>query len=117
MMLNYDISRMKQRVEFGTYHYVEDDTISGGHEEFVPLTEVWCGEYSSTQSQMVDLVGLHIDADIVLAIRHNPSINKKISAKYQGKEYRIVAINSDDRLNAFDLVTLQVKKGLNSNAN
>lgn len=111
-MLNYDITRMKHRVEFGTYHYVEDDTISGGHEDFVPMTEVWCGEYTNTQTQTFSLLGLQIDADVVLVIRHNPNINKKVVAKYQGKEYRIVAISSDDRLNAFDLVTLQVVKGL-----
>lgn len=114
-MLNYDISRMKHRVTFGTYHYVEDDTISGGHEDFVPMTEVWCGEYTNTQTQTFSLLGLQIDADVVLVIRHNPDINKKVSARYQGKEYKIVALNSDDRLNAFDLVTLQLKKGLRGN--
>lgn len=113
MMLNYDISRMKHRVTFGTYSYVSDDTLEGGHEEFKPSEEVWCGEYSTTQSRTFDNLGLHVDADIVLAIRHNPNVNKKLTAKYLDKEYKIVAINSDDRINAFDLVTLQDKSGLN----
>lgn len=111
-MLNYDISRMKHKVEFGTWDYVADDSLEGGHETFKPLTTVWCGEYTNTQTQTFNNLGTHVDADIVLTIRHNPSVNKKLSAKYQGNEYKIIAINSDDRINAFDLVTLQVKKGL-----
>lgn len=116
-MLNYDISRMKQQVEFGTYEYVSDDSLEGGHETFKPLTTVWCGEYTNTQTQTFNNLGTHVDADLVLAIRHNPAINKKISAKYKDKEYKIVAINSDDRLNAFDLITLQDKSGLNDKDN
>lgn len=114
-MLNYDISRMKQRVEFGTYSYVPDDTLEGGHEEFKPTETVWCGEYTNTQSQTFDNLGTHVNADLVLAIRHNPDVNKKLSAKYKDHEYKIIAINSDDRLNAFDLVTLQDKSGVSNN--
>lgn len=115
-MLNYDISRMKHRVEFGTYSYVPDDTLEGGHEEFKPTETVWCGEYTNTQTQTFDNLGTHVDADLVLAIRHNPDINKKLSAKYKGHEYKIIAINSDDRLNAFDLITLQDKSGVSDNS-
>lgn len=117
MMLNYDISRMKHRVEFGTYSYVPDDTLEGGHEEFKPTETVWCGEYTNTQTQTYTNLGTNINVDLVLAIRHNPNVNKKLTAKYLDKEYKIVAINSDDRLNAFDLVTLQDKSGLNNKAN
>ena len=114
-MLNYDISRMKQRVEFGIYDYVSDDSLEGGHETFKPLTTVWCGEYTNTQTQTFDNLGTHVNADLVLAIRHNPDVNKKLSAKYKGHEYKIIAINSDERINAFDLVTLQDKSGLSNN--
>ena len=116
MMLNYDISRMKHRVTFGTYSYVPDDTLEGGHEEFKPTETVWCGEYTNTQTQTFDNLGTHVDADLVLAIRHNPDVNKKLSAKYKGHEYKIIAINSDDRLNAFDLITLQDKSGVSDNS-
>lgn len=115
-MLNYDISRMKQRVEFGTYSYVPDDTLEGGHEEFKPTETVWCGEYTNTQTQTFDNLGTHVNADLVLVIRHNPDVNKKLSAKYKGHEYKIIAINSDDRLNAFDLITLQDKSGVSDNS-
>ena len=39
-MLNYDITRMKHKVEFGTWDYVADDSLEGGHEAFKPLTTV-----------------------------------------------------------------------------
>ena len=114
-MLNYDITRMKHKVEFGTWDYVADDSLEGGHETFKPLTTVWCGEYTNTQSQTFDNLGTHVSADLVLAIRHNPDVNKKLSAKYKDHEYKIIAINSDDRINAFDLITLQDKRGVSNN--
>lgn len=110
-MLNYDISRMKSRAEFGTIKTVEDDTITGSTEYYVPQFTVWCGEYTNTQAQSYDLLGTHIDLDIVIAIRHNPQVNNnRLLVKYDGVQYKIVNINSDDRLNAYDLVTLKRSK-------
>ena len=111
-MLNYDINRMKSKVTFGKSKRNEDNTISGGHDVFVPVTTVWCGTYTNTQTQTFDNLGAHVDYDIVIAIRHNPDINKRLFANYKDKVYKIVAINSDERLGAFDLITLKQFAGL-----
>lgn len=110
-MLNYDISRMKHKVEFGTIKSFKADNFNGRVEYYVPDFSVWCGEYTSTQTQTYDLLGTHIDVDLTIVIRHNSKVNdRKILVCYKGTIYQIVNINSDDRLNAFDLVTLKKDK-------
>lgn len=108
LLLNYDLSRMKQRVTFGTVKTIPDDTLEGSHTEFVPITTVYCGEYTNTMNQTFTNLGTKTDVDLVLVIRHNPLVKQGIRAKYQDTEYRVAAVNSDDRLNAFDEVTLRL---------
>ena len=113
-MLNYDITRMKHKVTFETVKS-HQNAMGVNITSPVEVATVWCGEYTNTQSQTFDNLGTHVSADLVLVIRHNPDVNKKLSAKYKGHEYKIIAINSDDRINAFDLVTLQDKSGVSDN--
>lgn len=111
-MLNYDIARMKDKVTFGKSQRIEADTITGGRDIFVPVTTLWCGNYTNTQNQTFDNLGAHVEYDLVIAIRHNPEVNKRLFASYKDKVYKIVAINSDDRIGAFDLITLKQYAGL-----
>ncbi|WP_278588719.1 phage head closure protein [Limosilactobacillus pontis] len=113
-MINYDISRMKHRVELGTTKTVTNPYSGVNESKFVPVMSLWCGEYTNTVSQTYTNLGNSINADIVLVVRHNSQLNKQLQVKYKGKEYQIINIDSDDRLNAFDLITLQDKDGLHS---
>lgn len=115
-MLNYDITRMKQRVEFGTTKTVTNPYSGVNESEFVTVMSLWCGEYTNTVSQTYTNLGNNINADIVLAVRHNNKLNKQLQVKYKGKEYKIINIDSDNRLNAFDLITLQDKQGLSNHS-
>lgn len=114
-MLNYDLSRMKSRVEFGTTKTVTNPYSGVNESTFVTVMSLWCGEYTNTVSQTYTNLGNNINADIVLAVRHNNKLNKQLQVEYKGKEYKIINIDSDDRLNAFDLITLQSKDGLSNN--
>lgn len=110
-MLNYDLSRMQHKAEFGTTKSYKSNSPKGYTSYYVPDFTVWAGEYTNTQSQTYDNLGTHVDVDLVLAIRHNPKVNdRKILVCYQGVIYKIMNINSDNRLNAFDLITLQKDK-------
>ena len=114
-MLNYDITRMKHKVTFETVKSHEN-AMGVNVATPVEVATVWCGEYNNTMSQTYTNLGTHVSADLVLVIRHNPDVNKRLSAKYKGHEYKIIAINSDDRINAFDLITLQDKSGVSDNS-
>lgn len=106
-MLNYDISRLKQRVEFGLVKSVEDDNTGDYKQEFVPQFKLWCGKYTQTQTQQYTLMGNDQQALITIAIRHNSAVKESLVAKLDGVQYNVAAVNSDDQLNAFDTVTLK----------
>ena len=110
-MLNYDITRMKERATFETVKS-RQTPMGVNIETPVPVTTVWCGEYSNSQQQTYDNLGTHIQVDLVLIIRHNPNIKQSYKVKYKDQQYEIVNINRDDRLNAFDLITLKQYHGL-----
>lgn len=58
-MLNYDISRMKNRVEFGTTKTVTNPYSGVNESEFVTVMSLWCGEYTNTVSQTYTNLGVH----------------------------------------------------------
>lgn len=109
-MLNYDISRMRRKVTFETVKS-HQNKMGVNVTSPVDVATVWCGEYTNTMSQTYTNLGTNINVDLVLVIRHNPNINNNYKARYQGQQYDIVNINSDERLNAFDLITLRQAKG------
>lgn len=109
-MLNYDINRMRRKVTFETVKS-HQNKMGVNVTSPVDVATVWCGEYASTMSQTYTNLGTNINVDLVLVIRHNPNIKNNYKARYQGQQYDIVNINSDERLNAFDLITLRQTKG------
>lgn len=113
MMLNYDISRLKQRIEFGTIKSIEDDNTGDYKQEFVSQFKLWCGDYTQTMTQQYTLLGNNQQDLLTIVIRHNPSVNDTLLAKLNGVLYDVSAIDSDSQINAFDTVTLKQsnKKG------
>ena len=110
-MLNYDITRMKHKVTFETVKSHEN-AMGVNVTSPVEVATVWCGEYNNTMSQTYTNLGTNVNVDLVLVIRHNPNVKKNYKAKYLDQQYDIVSINSDDRLNAFDLITLRDRKSV-----
>lgn len=107
-MLNYDISRMRERVTFGTLGtYLDPETHQLFNNKFKPVFTVWCGPYTQTQSQIQTALGLKIELDAVIVIRHTKKVNSEnVFAKYRGKLYKVLSIDSDERLNAFDIISM-----------
>ena len=106
-MLNYDISRLKYKVQFGTIQSVENDNTGDYSQQFVPQVTCWCGKYTQTQTQQYTLMGNDQQDLITIAIRHNSAVKESLVAKLNGVQYNVAAVNSDDQLNAFDTVTLK----------
>ena len=109
-MLNYDITRMKHKVTFETVKS-HQNAMGVNITSPIEVATVWCGEYNNTMSQTYTNLGTNVNVDLVLVIRHNPNVKKNYKAKYLDQQYDIVNVNSDDRLNAFDLITLRQAKG------
>ena len=107
-MLNYDLSRMKYRATFGKAEATFDPELHRmGKEKFKPILTVWCGTYSKTQQQIQIEIGMKLTVDETIVIRHNEKVNdENVFVKYRGGLYKIVSINSDDQLNAFDVIDL-----------
>lgn len=107
-MLNYDLSRMRYRAIFGKATYgIDPETHMPGKERFKPMFAVWCGPYSQTQTQTQIALGMKLEVDTTIVIRHNDKASdENVFVRYRGGLYKIAAINSDDRLNAFDVISL-----------
>lgn len=106
-MLKYDLSRLKHRVQFGTVKSVPNRNTGDSDETFVPQFTVWCGEYQNSMTQQYTLLGNDQQDNITIVIRHNSKVNSTLECEYNGVLYDVVAVNSDDQINAFDTVTLK----------
>ncbi|WP_235804677.1 phage head closure protein, partial [Liquorilactobacillus capillatus] len=109
--LNYDISRLKQRVEFGSIKSVEDDNTGDYKQEFVSLFKLWCGDYTLSTNQSINLLGIQRTTSKVIVIRHNDVLDEQYIARINDKEYQIVTIDSDSDINGFDVITLHKVSG------
>lgn len=105
-MKDYDLKRMKYRVEFGKY---KNSGPEAGSAVFVPMAKVWCGLYKLSTSQIIaagsTLEGM--DHTKLIAIRHK-DLDEFTHAMFNDDLYTIQKIESDDSLNGFDVVSLQL---------
>lgn len=107
-MKKFNISRLNKRVTFGNYGNTGKINPNTGEpiKGFQELQTVWCGNYSMTANQTITLAGLANTGVRMIVIRHNTNVANATLAKVDGTEYSVTAINSDDGVNTFDLVTL-----------
>ena len=108
-MLNYDITRMKERAVFGKVEQTFDQVRHRmGNEKFKPVITLWCGLFTQTQTQTQIDIGMKLRVRVAIVVRHNKQINdENIFVKYRNELYKISSISSDDRINAFDVVYLE----------
>ncbi|AEV94892.1 phage head-tail joining family protein [Pediococcus claussenii ATCC BAA-344] len=65
-----------------------------------------------TVNQSVNVTGRLVEAERMIVIRHNKQVNDQLLANLDGKLYTIISINSDDDLNAFDVLALKNYRGI-----
>ena len=105
-MKNYNLSRLNERVQFGTVKSVQNPINGTTKQQFVPLFTVWCGEYTLTISNTISLTGTTATTNQLIAVRHDERITTALLALLDGVEYKVAGVSSDGELNAYDVVTL-----------
>ncbi|KRN62002.1 hypothetical protein IV83_GL000418 [Pediococcus inopinatus] len=63
-------------------------------------------------AQAVTLLGLNIENNREIVIRHNDKVTSEQLVHLDDTEYKIITIDSDKGVNTFDVITLQESKGL-----
>lgn len=94
---------------------VDTDTIEGSIPQFVVKQTLHCAFYQRSQNQQYALLGTKLEDTIVVAVRSQYHVDKKMKARLdddKDKIYRIVTISRDDShdLRRYDLLTLQAIK-------
>lgn len=117
-MLNYNLSRMQHTIELGTM--TEDDFSPEPNAEktFTPAMKLRCGSYIITSRSYAGvLLGQQETETVNVVVRHNKNILNHDRARYMGTVYRVASVQTDERPNAFDILTLTTKeKSENNNA-
>ncbi|MDA5388781.1 phage head closure protein [Loigolactobacillus backii] len=107
-MKKYDLPRMKQRADFGTVKSVLNENTGNYVKQFVCQYSLWYGSFTKTITQSYAADGnLNLTDTVAIIIRHNPNINKSLEVRINDVAYSIVDINSDDQVNAFDVVIVK----------
>lgn len=103
-------SMFNKRIEFGTVKSVEDDNTGDYKETFVSQFSLWAYPNKRTLNQQYQLLGTNLTDTIVLIIRHNSNVNDSLKLKYNGQQYDILDVSSDDSLNymSYDYLTVKL---------
>lgn len=106
-MLKYDLSRMKQTIELGTMQEDDFSPEPNAAPTFKTGAKIRCGSYILTSSQYENvLLGSITKTTVNVVIRHRRDTTNYTHAKMNDITYKISAIQTDDRVNAFDVLTL-----------
>lgn len=102
--------RLNKKAEFGDMVAGENVNPNTGEPilEFKADFTLRAGVYSRSQSQQIALSGTDLEDTLVLIIRHNTKVSKKMKVKIDTDLYQIVSISFDDSLpNSYDLITIK----------
>nr|WP_236685455.1 phage head closure protein [Lactiplantibacillus plantarum] len=111
-MKNYNLNRLKKRVQFGVEKIVgSNDNTGEDITKFSPSFSVWCGEYTLTISNTISLTGTTATTNQLIAVRHDDRITTTLEAILDGVTYRVAGVSSDSEMNAYDVVTLTKVNG------
>lgn len=102
-------SDLRNRAEFGIFDYCEYDVNNQRTKRFNAKSERWFSYREQTLNQQYTLEGLKIKNSMLIAIRHDDSIEEGMFCKIGEKIYRIVTIMYGEGLgtNVYDQLTLQ----------
>lgn len=110
-MKKYSISRLNKVATVG---HMDNTYNSEGvpQDTFVADLTIFYGSYSRGVDRTLSLTGTALEDTTVIAVRHDDRLtNKQRIQLADGVTYYIQSIEADDDINAFDTLTLTLKKG------
>ncbi|WP_420864888.1 phage head closure protein [Furfurilactobacillus siliginis] len=110
MNVKIAVNRFNKTVEFGAIDSVPNDATGDYDEKFKAVYTVHCALYNRSFMQNYQLLGTELQDTIVLAIRSDSRINRKLIARFNSHDYKIIDVSKDstEMPVAYDLVTLKL---------
>lgn len=102
--------RLNKKAEFGDMVAGENVNPNTGEPilEFRADFTLRAGVYSRSQSQQIALSGTELEDTLVLIVRHNTKVSKKMKVKLGIDLYQVINVSFDDSLpNSYDLITIK----------
>jgi len=112
-MLKYKPSDFNKRAQFGSIKTVTNPNTGGKSKVFVAEITLHYAPKKRTLTQQYTILGTNLEDTILIVIRHNKALNKKLLVKLSdGKYYDIVGTSPDDSNNiiTYDIVTLKLNQ-------
>lgn len=105
-------SLFNKKIQVGTIKSVENDNTGDYDETFVPKMTLSAYPQKRSINQTYKLLNTDFEDSIVLIVRHNSALNNQLKVIYNGDQYDIINISSDDSLNymAYDYLTVKFSK-------
>ncbi|MDF7639959.1 phage head closure protein [Lactobacillus sp. ESL0791] len=102
---------LNKKAEFGKVQLVHNSNTGANINRFVSQFSLWCMPYTRAISQQISLTPEQLDQPIII-VRHNTKVTTDMLVEYDGIQYSIMNISSDDsnKIIAYDYITLR-KKG------
>lgn len=112
-MKHYDLTRLKHRCNFGDIESKKNPYTGVAVPMFVPKEPRYYGEVSNTMEQNYLVTGLKLEYSTNIVVRHDKNLKDYQAVMIDGAVYNIEKYESDDTINAFDVVTLgKLNKGI-----
>lgn len=114
-MPKYKPSDFNKRAQFGSIKTVTNPNTGGKSKVFVAEITLHYAPKKRTLTQQYTILGTNLEDTILIVIRHNKALNKKLLVKLSdGKYYDIVGTSPDDSNNVitYDIVTLKLNTSI-----
>ena len=106
---SYSPYLFSKKADFGTTKSVLNDNSGVNEPCFVKQFSLHVYPQKRTLDMQYRALGTNYQNAITLVVRHTHQINDQLKVKYDGEEYQIINISSDDSTNyqTYDFLTLQ----------
>ncbi|WP_273707179.1 phage head closure protein [Leuconostoc mesenteroides] len=114
-MLKYKPSDFNKKAQFGTIKSGYNPKNGNSIKQFVPQIGLKYAPRTRTMSQQYTIAGTKFEDTILIVVRHNKAINKKLIVMLPDKAYYdIVGISPDDSNNiiTYDIITLKLNTSI-----
>ncbi|MBD9363843.1 phage head closure protein [Leuconostoc mesenteroides] len=114
-LLKYKPSDFNKKVQFGTVKSVVNPNTGQKVKQFVSQIGLKYAPRTRSMTQQYSITGTSLEDTILIVVRHNKAINKKLIVMLPDKTYYdIVGISPDDSNNVitYDIVTLKLNTSI-----
>ncbi|KAA8327049.1 phage head closure protein [Leuconostoc carnosum] len=114
-MLKYKPSDFNKKAQFGTIESGYNPKNGNPIKQFVPQIGLKYASRTRTMTQQYTIAGTTLEDTILIVIRHNKAVNKKLIVMLPDKTYYdIASISPDDSNNVitYDIVTLKLNTSI-----